>query len=50
MCLSHDHRGTLTNAVHLLKTSVVIIANLELITSPWIMSDGWKQFRQPKKQ
>lgn len=28
MCVSHDHHGTLTNAVHLLKTSVVAIANL----------------------
>lgn len=40
MCLSHDRHETLTNAVHLLKTSVVTVANLGLITSPHIASDG----------
>lgn len=40
MCLSHDRHETLTNAVHLLKTSVVTVANLGLITSPRIASDG----------
>lgn len=41
MCLSHDHHGTLTNAVHLLKTSAVTIANVYLITSSCFTSDNF---------
>lgn len=43
MCLSHDHHGTLRNAVHLLKASVVTIANFQPIASPRITPDGLRK-------